>query len=108
MEMLLMGLCVSMLGVAVTAIAFRAATCSKSSDADVQPEARPVKAAAPACSIPQRIAAPSNVPLRHIPNDALLWEIENHIRLEQVVAESFMEFPTHALLYSKTTSPFVN
>jgi len=30
------------------------------------------------------------------------------VRLEQAAAESFLEFPTHALLYSKTTSPFVN
>lgn len=108
MEMLLMGLCVSMLGLAVAAIAFRAATRSKPSDSDVQPEARPVKEVAPARLIPDRVAVPSYVPLRHIPNEALLWQIENHVRLEQVAAESFMEFPTHALLYSKTTSTFVN
>jgi len=35
-------------------------------------------------------------------------QIENHVRLEQAAAESFVEFPTQALLHSKTTSPFVN
>jgi hypothetical protein len=43
-----------------------------------------------------------------IPIEALLAQIEKHVRLEQAAAESFVEFPTPAMLHSKTTSPFVN
>jgi hypothetical protein len=52
--------------------------------------------------------APS-VPLQQqVPIELLIQQIENHIRLEQAAAESFVAFPTHDLLHSKTTSPFVN
>jgi len=43
-----------------------------------------------------------------VPIEVLLYQIENHVRLEQAAAESFVAFPTQALLHSKTTSPFVN
>ena len=43
-----------------------------------------------------------------VPIEVLLLQIENHVRLEQAAAESFLAFPTQALLHSKTTSPFVN
>ena len=41
-----------------------------------------------------------------VPIEALLLEIENHVRLEQAAAESFVEFPTAAMLHSKTSSNF--
>jgi hypothetical protein len=37
-----------------------------------------------------------------------LLQIENHVRMEQAAAESFLASPTNAQLHSKTTSPFVN
>ena len=40
--------------------------------------------------------------------DALLSEIERHIRLEQAAAESFLDAPTVESLRSQTTSPFMN
>ena len=48
------------------------------------------------------------VPPLQVPIEVLLLQIENHVRMEQAAAESFIAFPTQALLHSKTTSPFVN
>lgn len=108
MEMLLMGLCMSVFGLGVAALAFGAATRSESSDSAVQPELPLVKAVAPARFFSDRVPAPPPVLPRRVPIEVLLMQIENHVRLEQAAAESFVEFPTHALLHSKTTSPFVN
>jgi len=106
MEMLLMGLCVSVFGLAVAAVAFGAATRRESSTPAVQP-ALPAVMATPARFFSDRVVPP--VPLRpQVPIEVLLQQIENHVRLEQAAAESFVEFPTQALLHSKTTSPFVN
>ena len=110
MEMILMGLCVAGFGMAVAALAFGAATQPDSSGA--QPEIQPVKAAVPARFFADYAARPVSaqaaaVPPR-IPIEALLLQIENHVRLEQAAAESFLEYPTPALLHSKTVSPFLN
>jgi hypothetical protein len=58
------------------------------------------------------VAAPPPVPPVvqpwQVPIEVLLLQLENHVRLEQAAAESFVEFPTYALLHSKTTSRFMN
>jgi hypothetical protein len=108
MEMLLMGLCMSVFGLGVAALAFGAATRSESSESAVQPELPLVKAVAPARFFSDRVPVPPAVLPGRVPIEVLLMQIENHVRLEQAAAESFVEFPTHALLHSKTTSPFVN
>ena len=95
-----MAVCISVLGLAVTAMAFGAATRPERSV--VQPGAQPRAAKSEA-----RFFVAANAQPR-IPIEALLAQIENHVRLEQAAAESFMEYPTPALLHSKTTSPFVN
>ena len=108
MEMFLMALCMSMLGVAVAAIAFGAATRpASSSSSPVQPELRPVKAVAPGRFFTGQIMPPV-APRPHVPIEVLLTQIENHVRLEQAAAESFLESPSHAQLHTKTTSAFVN
>jgi len=107
MEMLLMALCVSMFGLAVAAIAFGAATRQESSLPPVQPELRPVKAAASGRFFADEIV-PRNSPGTYVPTEVLLAQIENHVRLEQAAAESFLETPSHAQLHTKTTSAFVN
>jgi hypothetical protein len=107
MEMLLMALCVSMFGLAVAAIAFGAATNTKPSTSAVQPELRPVKAVAPSKFFNDQVLPPlAQHP--HLPNAALLAQIEDHVRLEQAAAESFLESPSHKQLHTKTTSAFVN
>jgi hypothetical protein len=108
MEMLLMGFCVSLFALAVVAIAFRASTRAEPSDSDVRRDLPLVKTVAQVHLSPDRIAVPPVVQHQQVPIELLLLQIENHVRLEQAVAESFIEFPTHALLHSKTASPFVN
>ena len=112
MEMFLMGLCVCVFGMGVAVLAFGAATRSESSDSAVQPELPLVKAVAPARFFSNRVAVPPTVPPvvrpQQVPIEVLLLQIENHVRMEQAAAESFIAFPTHAQLHSKTTSPFVN
>ena len=107
MEMFLMALCVSMFGLAVAAVAFGAATRPGSSSSPVQPELRPVKAVAPGRFFTDQVMPPA-APRPHVPTEVLLTQIENHVRLEQTAAESFLESPSHAQLHSKTTSAFVN
>ena len=111
MDMLLMDLCFGVVGVVFVALAFGAAMRSESWNSAVQPELPLVKAAAPARFFSDRVAAPRTVPPAPpwpVPIEVLLLQIENHVRLEQAAAESFLAFPTQALLHSKTASPFVN
>ncbi len=108
MDMLLMGLCMAFIGTAVTALAFAAATRPTSPASAAQPQLPAVKvAAAPARFFSDTVAAPIAMQTL-VPIEVLLHQIENHVRLEQAAAESFVAFPTQALLHSKTTSPFVN
>ena len=106
MDMLLIGLCLAIFGVGFVAFAFGAAMRSESWNSPAQPERPLVKAVAPARFFSDRV--PAAVPPLQVPLEVLLLQIENHVRLEQAAAESFLAFPSQALLHSKTTSPFVN
>ena len=58
-----------------------------------------------------RGAAVPSLPLAarsRVPIEALLLQIESHVRLEQAAAECFLESPNAALLHSRTVSPLVN
>ena len=112
MEMFLMAAVMSLLAVAVSAVLFAAAT------RDVQPQGTsPAKQAA---LEPQRFfasAADAADPARdapaapvtdQVPIEALLLRIEQHIRLEQAAAESFLDTPSGQSLHSRTTSRLVN
>jgi hypothetical protein len=101
MEMFLMALCLSVLGLAVTAMAFGAATRPERTQASPRPQ--PAK---PQAQFFVETAVGMERP--RVPIEALLLEIEKHVRLEQAAAESFVEYPTAALLHSKTSSTFVN
>jgi hypothetical protein len=107
MEMFLMALCMSMFVLAVAAIAFGAATRPESSNPPIQAELRPVKAVAPGRFFDDKVVPPIS-PGSHVPTEVLLAQIENHVRLEQSAAQSFLESPSHAHLHTKTTSAFVN
>jgi len=111
-EMLLMGACLSMFGLAVTCLAFGAATREQWHEAENKtapaveretaiPRAAPRFFVEPPVVLP--LAARSRVPI-----EALLLQIENHVRLEQAAAESFLECPNASLLHSRTISPLVN
>ena len=109
MEMFLMALCVSVFGMGVAALAFGAATRSESTNSAVQPEVPVAQVVAPAHFFSDHVAVPNVVlPHRQVPIEVLLMQIENHVRLEQAAAESFIEFPAQARLHTKTTSAFVN
>lgn len=62
----------------------------------------------PARFFTDTVAKSPAIPSRQVPIEVLLLQIENHVRLEQAAAESFLAFPTHDQLHSKTASPFVN
>jgi hypothetical protein len=109
MEMLLMGVVLSMFGLAVTCLAFGAATREQAPAEEktvpaVAAEAR-FFAAVPTIPAP---AIPVPAALNRIPIEALLLQIENHVRLEQAAAESFVACPNPTLLHSRTMSQLVN
>ena len=108
MDMLLIGLCLVVFGVAFVALAFGAAMRSESWNSPAQPEVPLVKAAAPARFFSDRVPISPAVPPLQMPLEVLLLQIENHVRMEQAAAESFLAFPTQAQLHSKTNSPFWN
>jgi len=111
MEMLLMGVCISVFGLAVACLAFGAAT--RSSEDTAAAASAVEKAAVMPAAAPTRffvnprpvlpMAAQSAGPI-----EALLLQIENHVRLEQAAAECFLETPNASLLHSRTISPLVN
>jgi hypothetical protein len=109
MEMFLMAAIMSLLAVAVCAVLFAAAT------RDEREGQRP---ALPAAREPQRFfasapaaraeAARETMEPELVPVEALLLKVEQHIRLEQAAAESFLNRPTDESLHSRTTSRLVN
>ena len=107
MEMLLTIICIGMFALAVTALSFGAATRPEKPASKVQPERAPAFTVVPARFFARDLATPIETRPR-IPIEALLLQIESHVRLEQAAAESFLESPTSVLLHSRTESPFVN
>jgi len=101
MEMFLMALALSLLGVAVSAMTFAAAA------RDPQPD--PPRVSADLAAIPPArfFSDAAAVPPR-VPVEALLLEIERHVRLEQAAAESFRLAPTVESLNSRTMSRLVH
>lgn len=109
MEMLLMGICVAVFGMAIVVAAFGAAVRPEKT-AEKAPEVKvePVMAAAPARFFINEVSVPTSNGRVSVPIEALLLQLERHVRLEQAAAESFLAQPTSALLHSKTVSPFLN
>jgi hypothetical protein len=106
MEMLLMGVCVAVFGMAVACAAFGAAARPEDAVLEVRPQ--PVMAAVPTRFFVNDIVIPANGGHVSVPIEALLLQLERHVRLEQAAAESFLAEPTSAHLHSKTISPFLN
>jgi len=108
MEMLLMGICLSVFGLAVACLAFGAATRAPEETVAPVVQKGVVKAAAsPARFFVDPSALPAAARTR-VPIEALLLQIENHVRLEQAAAECFLESPNASLLHSRTISQLVN
>ena len=112
MEMFLMAVVMSVLGTVVCAALFAAATRDERVEAPrpaEQPALAPQRffasaAAAAAAGEPAAARAPQEL----VPVEALLLQIEQHIRLEQAAAESFLHTPSGQSLQSRTTSPLVH
>jgi len=104
MEMLLMGAVLAMFGLAVSCLAFGAAT--REEPAPKQEAVKPVAVTARFFVDPP--AVPVAAALNRVPIEALLLQIENHVRLEQAAAECFLESPNSTLLHSRTISSLVN
>jgi hypothetical protein len=108
MEMLLMGACLSMFGLAVMCLAFGAATRD---ERPVEPAGFEKPMEAVKIAAPERffVEGPLPIPVHaRVPIEALLLQLENHVRLEQAAAESYMRAPNAALLHSRTMSTLVN
>jgi hypothetical protein len=102
MEMLMMGGALSLLGFAVVCLAFGAAVrAEREKPIPVQPETVLPKPA------PSRFFVTPRTTSAQVPIEALLLQIESHVRLEQAAAQSFLEYPTSALLHSRTVSPLI-
>jgi hypothetical protein len=110
MEMLLMGACLSLFGLAVACLAFGAATRGVDEAASDAPAVH--KEAVKVAAAPERffVGRPALPVASHnrVPIEALLLQLESHVRLEQAAAQSFLESPNSSLLHSRTLSPLVN
>lgn len=82
MNMLLVGLCISVIGIAVTALAFAASTRPNSPAATVAPQLPVAKAAAASARFFSDRVPPPILPQPQVPIELLLQQIENHLRLE--------------------------
>jgi len=105
MEMFLMGLCLSLLGVAVSALTFGVATRGQRA-AEEQAAAKKVALPAPQFFVADE-AKPAAGGVR-VPVEILLAQLEQHVRLEQAAAESFLHVPTNESLHTRTKSPLMN
>jgi hypothetical protein len=102
MEMFLMALALSVVGVVVSGVLFAAATRGEERERFVT-----LRAPSPTVA-PARFFADIAPAAPHVPIEALLLQIEQHVRLEQAAAEAFINAPTRQSLHCRTMSPLVH
>jgi hypothetical protein len=110
MEMLLMGACLSVFGLAMACLAFGAATRSREERKDAPMVELEVARPAVATRFfvePGELLRPLAARPR-VPIEALLLQIEDHVRLEHAAAESYLASPNAALLHTRTVSRLLN
>lgn len=113
MVMFLMVLCMSIFGLALSALAFGAATRDEHARQEVA-LAKTVDARL--ASVPERFFVHDSAPrpavasgvLARVPIEVLLLQLERHIRLEQAAAESFLYAPSRESLHGRTLSPLAH
>ena len=113
MEMFLVTLALAAIGVVVSGALFAAATHGEErerfvtlaapSRARAQSASRALAAGARFFADADAVPAPPPVPIQ-----ALLLQIEQHVRLEQAAAEAFLNAPTRQSLHCRTMSPLVH
>ena len=103
MVMFLMALSLSVFGLAMSALAFGAATRTQRTPEPVlQPQIE---------LAPERFFGESRPAFHRQPNvplEVLLLQIERHVRLEQAAAESFIHLPSSEALNLRTQSPLAH
>ena len=101
MELFLLTAALSLLGVVVSAVLFAAATNNQRTAPEVATVVKPAAR--------KEQFFDDETPARpRVPVEALLLEIERHVRLEQAAAESFLHAPTAETLHSRTVSRLVH
>jgi hypothetical protein len=110
MEMFLMALALSLLGVAVSGALFAAATRGVDAPRELDATRAARRSAADTRffvelpPVTPSLAAPRSL----VPIELLLLQIERHVRLEQAAGESFLHAPTPQSLHCRTSSPLMN
>jgi hypothetical protein len=107
MELFLMVACLALFGMAVTCLAFSAATNHTEPPRLDAAEQKPVQTPAQPRFFADQVVVPAALQYQ-VPLEVLLLQIESHVRLEQAAAESFVDTPVSASLLSKTNSPLVH
>jgi hypothetical protein len=112
--MFLMLVAMSLLGTAVSAALFGAAThgqkrepWSRAAKRPARPQRFFVADERPTAADPPIPVIPTPLP-ESVPLELLLLQIERHVRLEQAAAESFHRMPNGRSLHNRTASPLVN
>jgi hypothetical protein len=104
MEMFLMVFCIGVFGLAVTALSMNAAAPPEAkSELQTDHEILVMPARFFSDGVKTPVVGQAQVPI-----EALLLQIDNHVRLEQAAAESFLQHPTAAQLHSRTISTLVH
>jgi hypothetical protein len=99
--------CLSLMVFVVAGLAYWAAGFADEYRQAAQPEPAVSKALAPGSFFVDAVPPADRIPDR-TPAEALLVLIEAHVKDEKAAAESFVQYPTSALLHSRTMSPLVN
>jgi hypothetical protein len=102
MEMFLMVMALSVVGVLVSGLLFAAAT--REPAVSGAPALRPVAVRDEARFFMLRPPV-ATAPPAGIGADALVLQIERHVRLERAAAEAFLQFPTAEALHMRTLAP---
>jgi hypothetical protein len=102
MEMFLTVAVISLVGVAVSAVLFKAAIPKAPAPSALADES--LLAVPPRFFVDDRVPRPGP----SLPIEVLRLQIERHVRLEQAAAEAFRDYPTAETLQTLTTSPLVH
>lgn len=102
MEMFLTVAVISLVGVAVSAVLFKAAIPKAPSPSPLNDES--LLALPPRFFVDDRVPQPGP----SLPIEVLRLQIERHVRLETAAAEAFRDYPTAETLRTLTTSPLVH
>jgi hypothetical protein len=110
MVMFLMVLCMSLFGLALSALAFGAATRGLPTEDEARLKAAVDERLA---AVPERFFVRDEAPrpgagMPKIPLEVLLLQLDRHVRLEQAAAEAFIRFPSSESLHGRTLSPLAH